>query len=69
MIPGNMDDLHPTPLYKQSCGPLMAETGRAALFMAAESPLLICPHMRWRMTEEKDINYKPVIVLLEVGSL
>lgn len=43
----------------------MDETGRAALFMAAESPLLICPHM----TEEKDINYKPVTVLLEVASL
>lgn len=47
----------------------MDETGRAALFMAAESPLLICPHMRRPMTEEKDINYKPVTVLLEVASL
>lgn len=47
----------------------MDETGRAALFMAAESPLLICPHMRRPMTEEKDINYKPVTVPLVIPSL
>lgn len=53
------------PLYKQNSGPLMDETGRAALFMAVESPLLICPYRRRQMMEEKDINYNPVTVLLQ----
>lgn len=67
MIAGNVDDPHP-PLYKQSSGPLMDETGRAAIFMAGESPILICPYRRQQMIEEKDINYNPVTVLLQVGS-